>query len=115
MATAEAAEAILIAHQRHRGGCLCGWSELGKSHPGHQVAMLRDAALLLPDPPRPEGVPMTEPRQSPAGGPWTQHGHPIPGITVVGGGRPPVARCGGPALCGKCRDDETRIRAEVAR
>jgi hypothetical protein len=42
----EAAEAILIAHQRHRGGCLCGWSELGRSHPGHQVAMLREAALL---------------------------------------------------------------------
>lgn len=42
----ETAEAILIAHQRHRGGCLCGWSELGKSHPGHQVAMLREAGLL---------------------------------------------------------------------
>ena len=40
------AEAILVAHQRHRGGCLCGWSELGKSHPGHQVAMLREAGLL---------------------------------------------------------------------
>lgn len=51
MSTDEAAEAILIAHQRHRGGCLCGWDVLGKSHPGHQVAMLRDAGLLgdLPD------------------------------------------------------------------
>lgn len=39
----EYAEAILVAHQRHRGGCLCGWAELGKSLPGHQVAMLRDA------------------------------------------------------------------------
>lgn len=46
MRAEEAAEEVLIAHQRHRGGCLCGWSELGKSHPGHQVAMLRDAALL---------------------------------------------------------------------
>lgn len=44
--TDEVAQAILTAHQRHRGGCLCGWSELGKSHPGHQVAMLREAALL---------------------------------------------------------------------
>ncbi len=40
------AELILIAHQRHRGGCLCGWSELGKSHPGHQAVMLREAGLL---------------------------------------------------------------------
>ena len=46
MRTDQAAEKILIAHQRHRGGCLCGWAELGKSHPGHQVADLREAALL---------------------------------------------------------------------
>lgn len=42
----EQAEAILIAHQRHKGGCLCGWAELGMSHPAHQVAMLREAGLL---------------------------------------------------------------------
>jgi len=43
----ETAQAILTAHQRRDyGSCLCGWSELGKSHPGHQVAMLREAALL---------------------------------------------------------------------
>lgn len=42
------AEAILIAHQRHRGGCLCGWFELGMSHAGHQVAMLREAGVLTP-------------------------------------------------------------------
>jgi hypothetical protein len=47
MTTDETAEAILIAHQRRDyRGCLCGWSDLGKSHPGHQVAMLRKAALL---------------------------------------------------------------------
>lgn len=46
MGVDQEAEAILIAHQRHRGGCLCGWSELGKSLPGHQVAMLRRAGLL---------------------------------------------------------------------
>lgn len=39
------AEEILVAHQRHKGGCLCGWSELGKSHPGHQVAMLCEAGI----------------------------------------------------------------------
>lgn len=41
-----AAEAVLVAHQRHRGGCLCGWRELGKSHPGHQVRMLAEAGVL---------------------------------------------------------------------
>jgi hypothetical protein len=42
------AEAILIAHQRRDvGSCLCGWSELGKSHAGHQVAKLREAGLLV--------------------------------------------------------------------
>ncbi len=47
MATDETAEEILIAHQRFDvGSCLCGWSELGRSHPGHQVAMLREAELL---------------------------------------------------------------------
>lgn len=40
------AEAILIDHQRHRGGCLCGWAELGKSFARHQVAMLSEAGLL---------------------------------------------------------------------
>ena len=42
------AEAILISHQRHSiGGCLCGWSELGKSHAAHQVTKLREAGLLV--------------------------------------------------------------------
>lgn len=41
------AEAILIAHQRRDvGSCLCGWSEPGKSHAGHQVAELRKAGQL---------------------------------------------------------------------
>lgn len=44
---ASRAEAVLVAHQRHGiEGCLCGWAELGKSHPAHQVAMLREAGLL---------------------------------------------------------------------
>lgn len=49
--TAAAAERILVAHQRmdHRG-CLCGWSELGRSHPGHQVAVLAEAGLLAASP-----------------------------------------------------------------
>lgn len=37
---------LLVDHQRHQGGCLCGWSELGRSHPEHQVSVLRAAGLL---------------------------------------------------------------------
>lgn len=45
--TDQDAEAILVAHQRYDcGSCLCGWSELGRSHAGHQAAMLRRAGLL---------------------------------------------------------------------
>ena len=41
------AEAILIAHQRRDiGSCLCGWSELGKSHAAHQARMLAEAGVL---------------------------------------------------------------------
>jgi hypothetical protein len=36
---------VLIEHQRHRGGCLCGWDELGKSHPAHQAAALSAAGF----------------------------------------------------------------------
>jgi len=50
MDSMQAAELILVAHQRHRGGCLCGWNELGKSLPGHQAAMLREAGLLHDEP-----------------------------------------------------------------
>ncbi len=76
-------------------------------------------------PPPPEGwtrhaiirVPPTGrlPEPAPArGGPWTSHGHPIPGVTVDGPGRPTmVARCGGPALCTTCARDAARIR-EIA-
>lgn len=47
MTVDQTAEAILIAHQRRDvGSCLCGWSELGKSYAGHQVAMLCEAGLL---------------------------------------------------------------------
>jgi len=31
----------LTAHQRQNSSsCLCGWAELGKSHPAHQAAVL---------------------------------------------------------------------------
>ena len=51
MTVDELTEAILIAHQRRDiRGCLCGWTELGKSHPGHQTAMLREAGLLAVEP-----------------------------------------------------------------
>lgn len=47
MTVDETATAILVAHQRRDfGSCLCGWDDLGRSHPQHQVAMLREAGLL---------------------------------------------------------------------
>lgn len=51
MSVDETAQAILTAHQRRDiGSCLCGWDKLGRSHPVHQVAMLREAGLLIPEP-----------------------------------------------------------------
>jgi hypothetical protein len=39
-------EDVLMAHQRQNSSsCLCGWSELGKSHPAHQAAMLAAAGF----------------------------------------------------------------------
>ncbi|MDB5597928.1 MAG: hypothetical protein JWM36_4889 [Hyphomicrobiales bacterium] len=43
------------------------------------------------------------------GGPWTRHGHLIPGVTVAGSGRPPVARCGGRRMCHACALDAARV------
>lgn len=43
----EIAEEVLAAHQRHRGGCLCGKSGLGESHPKHQVEMLVESGIDL--------------------------------------------------------------------
>lgn len=44
---ADTAQAILVAHQRRDiRSCLCGWSELGRCHAGHQVQMLAEAGLL---------------------------------------------------------------------
>lgn len=52
MTVDETAEAILVAHQRHTfRSCLCSWSELGRSHARHQVAMLREAGLLTDEVP----------------------------------------------------------------
>lgn len=45
----------LIAHQTTQDehgvitGCLCGWSELGASHAGHQAEMLARQGLLAAD------------------------------------------------------------------
>lgn len=38
---------VLVAHQRQTSQfCLCGWGELGKSHPEHVAAMLDAAGVL---------------------------------------------------------------------
>jgi hypothetical protein len=50
----------------------------------------------------------------PRGGPWTRHGHAVPGVTVASSGRPPAARCGGVSLCSACRRDAEDLR-EAAR
>lgn len=43
----ERAAEVLVAHQRKDiGSCLCGWGELGRSHPRHQVQALATAGLL---------------------------------------------------------------------
>lgn len=43
----ETVQATLVAHQRlDIQGCVCGWAELGRSHPAHQVEMLRRAGVL---------------------------------------------------------------------
>lgn len=37
---------VLVKHQRQNASsCLCGWSELGKSHPAHQAAALSAAGF----------------------------------------------------------------------
>lgn len=53
-------------------------------------------------------TPWQVPTSKPQGGPWTRHGHYIPGVTVEPAAdvaRPPVARCGGPAICPQCSQD----------
>jgi hypothetical protein len=47
----------------------------------------------------------------PAGGPWTSHGHDIPGVTVAGPGRPPRMRCGGTSHCRACRAEARAVTA----
>ena len=61
MIPAQAVEAILIAHQRQdTSSCLCGWSELGKSHPGHQAAMLHTEGFGLIEPVAAQLIDMAE-------------------------------------------------------
>ena len=49
---------------------------------------------------------------TPTGGPWTRHGHTIPGITIEGPDRPPIARCGGTRLCPECAYDAGKAEAQ---
>lgn len=46
MSAIERAAEVLVAHQRHGPGCLCGWTTLGASHPKHQATMLAAEDLL---------------------------------------------------------------------
>lgn len=53
------AAAVLVAHQRRDiGSCLCGWSEIGRSHAEHVAAVLAGAGALQTAPahrPEPTG------------------------------------------------------------
>jgi hypothetical protein len=40
---------VLVGHQRHQGGCLCGWGQLGASLTIHQAEALAVAGLLRPE------------------------------------------------------------------
>ena len=47
------AAAVLVAHQRrYPGSCLCGWSQLGRSHAEHVAKVLDAAGALRDRPPR---------------------------------------------------------------
>lgn len=38
---------VLVAHQRHGDGCLCGWHVLGASHCQHQIEALAAAGYAI--------------------------------------------------------------------
>ncbi len=42
----QAAAALMVLHQRHKGGCLCGGVPLGASYTDHVAQVLADAGLL---------------------------------------------------------------------
>jgi hypothetical protein len=49
---------VLVAHQRKNSQyCLCGWGELGMSHPAHVAAILDVAGCLRTRPPQRETGP----------------------------------------------------------
>ena len=57
------AAAILTAHQRHRGGCLCGRLELGERWSHHVADVLASAGALREFPPtKPEQCACGQPR-----------------------------------------------------
>jgi hypothetical protein len=58
---------------------------------------------------------MAQNGEVPRGGPWTRHGHAVPGVTLPGPGRPPVAHCGGPGMCVRCRWDAAELRQAARR
>ena len=56
---------------------------------------------------------MDEPVPLLPGGPWTSHGHTVPGVTVCGAGRPAVKRCGGVDLCKVCQREALALQRAV--
>lgn len=88
------AAAVLVAHQRHRGGCLCGWSELGRSHADHVASVLAAAGALQTAPAHRTGRTLTMPYLTKT----TGHGVNTTGLS------PHPARCAAqyPVVVGAC-------------
>jgi hypothetical protein len=83
--------------------------------PAHFATVAWPLIQALKPEPRTEQDMTDEPTQpNTQGGPWTRHGHSVPGVTVAGSARPNlVARCGGPAICADCALDAERLRREA--
>ncbi len=48
---------VLVAHQRHGDGCLCGWHVLGASHCQHQIeALAADGYTIVTTDSAPAGI-----------------------------------------------------------
>ena len=101
---------IDVESDEHEHGLACtNW----QAYTADARAALVDLDARAPEPRAARAARVRAETQTAEGGPWTSHGHPVPGVTVDGPGRPPVARCGGPALCPVCQRDRTRIEQET--
>lgn len=57
---------------------------------------------------------MSDGETTPQGGPWTRHGHAVPGVTVAGSESRQRDRCGGPGVCPGCSIDAAAMQTRPA-